>query len=237
MSGIPILVFTSDRYLKALRPFAWLFNKYWSPAQAVDVIGFAQPDFYLPSNFSFHSIGDMKDYPFSRWSNQVIDYLEVRQDISHCVIMLEDFWLRRPVNLSAVRMLYDYALQFRNILKIDLCADRLYALGVKDYDNCDYLDLVISDPNSQYMMSMMAGIWNKELLLRFFVRNESPHEVELNGTPRVAAAHNEVLVLGSRQYPVRHTLGHRGGDSGKLYLDELKPVDRLELERLGYLPY
>lgn len=234
---IPILVFTSDKYLKALQPFAWLFNRYWSAAQAVDVIGFAQPDFMLPSNFSFHSIGDMKDYPFSKWSNQVIDYLEIRQDISHAIILLEDYWLIRPVNLSAIRMLYDYMLQFRNVLKMDLCADRLYAAGMTDYDNCDYLDLVLSDYRSQYQMSAMAGIWSKELLLRFMQRNESPHEFELNGTPRVAAAHDEVIVLGTRQWVVRHTLGHRGGDSGKLYLDELKPVDRLELERLGYLPY
>lgn len=234
---IPILVFTSDRYLKALRPFAWLFNRYWSPVQAVDVVGFAQPDFYLPSNFSYHSIGDMKDYPFDKWSNQVIDYLEVRQDISHFVLMLEDYWITRPVNLSAIRMLYDYALQFRNVLKIDLCADRLYAMGMTDYDNCGYLDLVLSHYESQYHMSLMTGIWNKELFLRFVHRNQSPHDIELWGTPRVAAAHDEVLVLGTRNWPVRHTLGHRGGDSGKLYLNELKPSDLTELERLGYLPY
>lgn len=234
---IPILVFTSDKYLKALRPFSWLFNRYWSPAQAVDVIGFAQPDFYLPSNFSYHSIGDMRDYPFSKWSNQVIDYLEVRQDITHFILLLEDYWPIRNVNLSAIRMLYDYALQFRNVLKIDLCADRLYAAGMVDYDNCGFIDLVLSDHRSQYQMSMMAGIWSKELLLRFMVRNESPHEVELNGTPRVASAHDEVLVLGTRQWPLRHTLAHRGGDSGKLFLNELKKCDIDELTKLGYIPY
>lgn len=234
---IPIFVFTSDKYLKALQPFAWLFNRYWSPEQAVDVIGFAQPEFMLPSNFSFHSLGDMRDYPFGRWSNQVIDYLEIRNDITHCVILLEDYWPIRPVNLSAIRMLYDYMLQFRNVLKVDLGSDRLYSAGMTDYDNCGFLDLVLSDYRSQYQLSMMGGIWNKELLLRFLVRNESPHEVELNGTPRVAAAHDEVIVLGTRNYPLRHTLAHRGGDSGKLLLSEIKKCDIEELTRLGYIPY
>lgn len=234
---IPILVFTSDKYLKALQPFAWLFNRYWSPAQPVDVVGFKQPDFMLPSNFSYHSIGDMRDYPFGKWSNQVIDYLEVRQDIDTFVLLLEDYWPVRPVNLSAIRMLYDYMLQFRNVLKMDLCGDRLYAAGMTDYDNCGYLDLVLSDWQSQYQMSLMPGIWNKELLLRFLVRNESPHEIELNGTPRVAAARDEVMVLGTRQWPLRNILAHRNGDASKLDVAGVKKCDIEELTRLGYIPY
>lgn len=155
---IPIFIFTSDKYLNALQPFGYLFNRYWSPAQAVDVIGFAKPPFELPSNFSFHSLGDMANYPVGKWSNALMDYLEIRTDVSHFVLLLEDYWISRPVNLSAIRMLYDYALQFRNVLKIDLCADRLYAAGMIDYDNCGYLDLVLSDWQSQYQMSLMPGI-------------------------------------------------------------------------------
>ena len=232
---MPVFVFTSDKYHKALRVYAHLFNRYWSPAQAVDVIGFAKPEFELPSNFSFHSLGDMADYPVGKWSNQVIDYLEIRNDVSHFVMMLEDYWITRPVNLSAIRMLHDYMLQFRNVLKIDLCADRLYAAGMTDYDNCGFLDLVLSDYQSQYQMSLMAGIWSRELFLRFLVRNESPWDVELQGTPRVAAAHDEVIVLGTRQWPLRHTLAHRNGDSGRTDTSALKAVDVMELNKLGYL--
>lgn len=234
---IPILVFTSDKHIKAMRPFAWLFNRYWSPAQAVDVVGFAEPDFFLPSNFSFHSLGSMDNYPVGKWSNMLIDYLEIRNDISHFVFMLEDYWIARPVNLSAIRMLYDYALQFRNVLKIDLVSDRLYAAGMTDYDNCDYLDLVLSDYKSQYQMSLMAGIWNRELMLRFLLRNESCWELELNGTPRVAAAHDEVMILGTRQLPLRHILAHRNGNMGHTDLSGLKKVDVEELTNLSYIPY
>jgi hypothetical protein len=27
----PVYVLTSDKYLDALRPFAWLLNRYWQP--------------------------------------------------------------------------------------------------------------------------------------------------------------------------------------------------------------
>lgn len=234
---IPILCFTSDKYLKALRPFAHLFNRHWGAAQRVDVVGFMKPDFELPDNFHFYSLGDMADYPIGKWSNMLINYLEIRNDLSHFILMLEDYWVTRPVNVGAVRMLYDYALQFRYVLKVDLCADRLYAAGATDYGNCGYLDLVLSDPNSQYQMSLMTGIWNRELMLRFLMPNESPWDIELNGTPRVQAAGRDVVVVGTRQWPVRHTLAHRGGDSGKLLLNEVSEVDRTRLFELGYIPY
>lgn len=233
--NVPVVVLTSDHYLHALRPFSWLFNKYWSEDQEVQVVGFAEPEFKLPSNFYFFSMGPMANYPLNKWSDALIDYLEDRPGLTHFVLFLEDYWPTRPVNRQAVRMLYDYAVQFQNVLKIDLVADRLYAWGMTDYGNCGYIDLVRSDPASQYHMSLMCGIWSRELLLRFLVRGESPWEVELSGTPRVAAAGNEVLVLGSRQWPVRHTLAHRRGNPAEMFLSEIKSTDVEEMKSLGLL--
>lgn len=236
MKQIPVLVFTSDKYLHALRPFAYLFNKYWGSDTQVTVVGFRAPDFWLPGNFHFHSLGNMADYPVNQWSDAVLDYLEPRPELEHFVLMLEDYWLVRPVNRFAIDMLYDYCRQFRNVLKIDLVTDRLYAAGVADYDNCGWVDLIVSDPASQYHMSLMAGLWSRELLLRFLVRGESPWDVEIYGTPRVAAAGSDVLVLGTRQFPLRHLLAHRGGNPNELMLDDLKAVDREALVNLGYIP-
>lgn len=232
---IPIVVMTSDKYLHALRPFSYLFNKYWHKHQVVTVLGFAEPEFELPPNFEFVSMGDMRDYPVGKWSDALIDFMLRFPDMHHFVLMLEDYWVTRPVNREAVQMLYDYAVQFRNVLKIDLVGDRLYAAGMTDYDNCGYLDLILSDYHSQYHMSLMTGVWSRELLLRFLVRNESPWDVELQGTPRVAAAGNEVLVLGTRQWPVRHILAHRRGNPAELLLDGIKRVDVDEMSKLGYI--
>ena len=76
-----VIVLTSDKYLHALQPFAWLFNKYWSSAQPVTVAGFTPPDFGLPDNFTFHSIGAFADYPVARWSDALIKLLnEIEAD-------------------------------------------------------------------------------------------------------------------------------------------------------------
>jgi len=82
-------------------------------------------------------------------------------------------------------------------------------------------------------MSLLCGIWRRDNLLKALVPNETPHEVELIGTTRVSHM-QDLLVLGTRQWPVLHTLGLRGGDHSKLKLEELKPRDVEEMRNKGY---
>lgn len=228
-----VLVLTSDKYLPALKPFAWLFNSYWGLEQPVLIGGFTPPDFELPPNFSFHSIGRMEDYPVEKWSDGVIAFLKAIPD-EVFILTLEDMWLTRHVDVEAVRILYRYMHQFKNVLRIDLTADRLYAMNMVDYAPCSRLDLILSDRTSQYQMSMMPGLWRKELLLRHLVPNESPWQVELEGTPRVAGDES-IIVLGSRQWPLRNLLAFRHGDTEQLNLEGLRESDVQKLREMGYL--
>lgn len=228
-----VVVLTSDKYLGALRPLAYLLNKYWQPNPSVLVGGFTPPDFALPPNFTFHSIGAFEDYPVGKWSDGVIDLLSALPDEAF-VLLLEDMWPTRPVNAEAVGVLYRYALQFKYVLKIDLCADRLYAWGMEDYGHVSYLDLVRSNPGSQYHMSMMPGVWRRDNLLSVLVRGESPWQVELVGTPRVSQR-QDLLVLGTRQWPYRCILAHRGGNPGAVNLGGLAPEDVDTLRERGWI--
>jgi len=233
---VPIFVLTSDKYLDALRPFAYLFNKYWSKDQPVTVAGFTPPEFELPDNFTFYSIGDFSEYPVGRWSDALIDLLNHFSNINSFCLMLEDYWLTRPVDTTAVSILYSYMEQFRYVLKMCLTGDRLYSAEMTPYGNVSYIDLILSSPQSQYQMSMMAGLWSRELLLSVLVPGETPWEVELNGTPRVRERKDDLIVLGTRQWPIRHCLAYRGGDPSKLNLSELSECDIKELTDLGYIP-
>ena len=228
-----VIVTTSDNYIHALRPFAYLFNKYWGIDTEVIVGGFNPPDFDLPGNFKFYSIGKQSDYPVDKWSDGLIKLLKDIDDEVFC-LMLEDYWLSRPVNRHAIMMLHDYMHQFKNVIKIDLGTDRLYAGGMTDYNNCGYIDLIHSDPGSQYHMSLMCGLWRRDLLLKFLIPNESPWQVELEGTPRLRAEAGDVMVLGTRQAPVHHILAHRRGDPSELLIDGLKPADVQAMADLGY---
>lgn len=230
-----VVVLTSDKYIGALLPFSYLFNKYWSSKQKVIVAGYSPLPFDLPPNFEYRSIGPQSSYPVEKWSDGLIDFLEAYPEIEFPILFLEDMWIVRDVNIRAVEMLRDYMAQFRNVLKMDLGTDRLYSGGMSDYNSCGFIDLVLSDYRSQYSFSLMNGIWNRELMLRFMRRGETPWQAELDGTPRVAAAGNEVLVLGTRQFPVRHILAHRRGNPSELLLDGIKQCDIDDLKKLGYI--
>jgi len=46
-----LLVTTCDKAEWAMRPFAYLFNTYWSSQQEVDILYEHVPKFQLPKNF------------------------------------------------------------------------------------------------------------------------------------------------------------------------------------------
>ena len=234
MTAAPVYVLTSDKYLDALRPFAWLLNRYWQPNPQVIVGGFTAPTFGLPPNFTFHSLGRFEDYPVERWSDALIKML---LELQHPVfaLMLEDYWLTGPVKTQDVQVLTDYMAQFEYVARLDLTGDRLHSGFAKEYGQAGDVKLLVSDPDSQYHCSLMTALWRRERLLSILVAGESPWQIELEGTVRLRNLRNYCIVLGTADPPVRHTLAFRGGDSGKLLLEEIPADDVAEMRRLGLL--
>jgi hypothetical protein len=230
----PIYLLTSDGYIEAVRVWLHLFEKYWDPAPPVIVCGFTKPKFQLPRGVEFYSIGKQEDYPVDRWSNALIRVLlELPHDLF--ILMLEDYWISRPVDVGAVRILTDYCRQFEYVARMDLTGDRKNSGSAKPYGKAGHLDLLISDPESQYHCSLMTAIWRRAHLLKILVENETPWDIEINGTPRLRTLRNYVVVLGTETPPVTHTLGLRSGDSTKILLDEINPHDVDELREAGLL--
>jgi len=64
--SIPLNIYisTSNDYHHCLKPFAFLFNKFWSIDKKVTFIGYKIPDFELPSNFSFISLGVQRGHKY-----------------------------------------------------------------------------------------------------------------------------------------------------------------------------
>jgi hypothetical protein len=237
MSDYRILVMTSDKYIHAVQVFSHLVNKYWHPNPSVVVSGFSPPDFSLPENFTFFSAGSQADFPFNRWSDALYVTLEYFKD-DVFVLMLEDYWLTRPVNTEAVAYLADYMRRNKDVLKADLSTDRLYAGGTNmHYDTHQYLDIIKSDPNSAYHMSLWPGLWSNENLLRVMVPGESPHDMEITGSTRLGRNFPDLSVVGTRQNPLSITLGLRARDHSTVLTDGLKEEDLNDIKRLGYLSH
>lgn len=240
--NFPVYVLTSDKYLHALRPFAYLFNRYWSINQRVIVGGFTPPDFELPPNFQFYSIGKMEDYPVNKWSNAVGKFLTHFRDPIFC-LMLEDYWITKPVHIPAVHMLADYMKQFDYVIKTDLYTDRRFARDAEDYGSCGFIPLVKSHPHSPYHMSLMCGLWNWKHFLKILIPDETPWDLEIAGTTRLSTYEDELVVIGTKTWdkeyphlcPVSHTLAFRSGDSQNILLNELSADDVAKLKELKYI--
>lgn len=231
VSEIKILVTTSDKYIHAIKPFAWLMKKYWPNHPDVIVGGFAQPSFELPPGFSFISLGDQENYPLSKWSNAFKNLVD-RADQDVFIFMLEDMWIVEPVKVDVVHMAYDYMKQFQYVARLDLTGDRLNAGDARMYGKLGQVDLIWSSPESQYHMSTMPAFWRREHLLKVLKMDETPWQLELDGTPRLRALQNEMIVLGTDAWPIKNTLAFRSGDPTNLLLDEVDKEDVREMRRL-----
>lgn len=240
-----VIVIASEKMYKCLSPFMYQWQRY-ADFSAFDVVvcGFAPVDYYCDELTRFVSMGNQVDWPASRWSEKLMRILD-EVATEQFALMLEDYWLLRQVDTQAVKMLFDYAAQFQNVLKIDLGTDRLYInggsnflYGANTYNNVGYLDLIKSPPGTPYQMSFWGGIWNREQLKRVLVpgKLETPQDIEIAGTSRVT---DDQLVFGTRQAPLLHGNIYQSRNKGEpVYQDAnwaIKPEDLAFMRREGWI--
>lgn len=237
------LVITSDKGSHCLPAFAHQWRKYFQPSYDAPVLvcGYTNPN--LPY-FDFYSIGNQDDYPAQRWSDALIKVLNNVAD-EVFLLLLDDYLLTRQVDTCALKMMYDYMGQFRYVIKFDVTTDRLFAdgggkylFGYHTYDTLGYLDLIKSDHGSPYHMSLWGGLWRRDLLKKVLVFGETAQQIELNGTNRLSQYGDELLVLGTRQAPVKHAnIIQRGefNQDAMTGLPSLTQADLAELKELGYI--
>lgn len=243
MGRIPtILCMTSDNYIEAVRPFLWLLRKYWRDGGSVldvAVAGYTPPSFDLNDSnggsvrAKFISIGSQEDFPLEKWSDSLVIALDKLGE-ELVIIMLEDYWVIRQINAPAIALATEYMHQYPSTLKFDLAADRLFAWGAtKDFRRAGWLDIVKSNIDSPYHMSLMTGIWRTAILKEVIKPGWNPWEIELEGTNHLKN-YPQYDVVGCAQWPIKHTLAFRNGDSSKVLLNELENEDVNAMRRLGF---
>lgn len=229
-----VIVSTCDKYVYSLQGFAFLFNRYWSELQEVTIIGYKPPQTTLPPNFEFVSMGN--DPGYSDWTTGVIDYLHSIDD-QYFVLLLEDYWLCRGVNHQAISTLYELCHSYPKILRMDLTADRQFngkSLPFQYLPYWGYLDLIWTPPNSEYQMSLQAGIWNRNHLLGLLEPGRSIWDIEIGYISNKIHNRSDLWVLGTKQCPIRYANVFNNGNQGKLILDGLSDKDKEDLKELGY---
>jgi hypothetical protein len=228
-----VIVSVSDKYLWALRPFAYLFNKYWSYEQRVVVAGYTPPDFDLPRNFLFYSIS-VPCYDKDHWGDGLMEFFQMYTG-EQFVFMLEDYWIQRKVDTNAIEVFGKYLEQHPDVLRVDLTGDRLYAGGMKDIGSYDRYDL-IEAPGSQYQLSLQAGIWNKSQFLKVLSmlpdEKRSAWAFELDGSYIVNSFGDRMRVVGTRNWPLRYANGMNNAAGKRIFYNGLDEQDIIAIHPL-----
>lgn len=232
-----IFIKTADKFRWSLRITIHYLEKYWPEHPPVFLCGYEAPDFPLPADYIWHSLGSNADYPAARWSDATLKGLDAFGD-DLLIWLMDDFWLLRPVDDAGVRLLFNLMRENTMLARVDLSTDRLYAAGVIDVGKLGHLDLIANRLPVAYHLSFQAGIWRREALRQYLVPGENPQQTEINGTSRMLAA--GANVWGTRQAPLRYLIAVQGG---KLALDGgyqkphayLPEAEISELRALGYL--
>lgn len=201
-----IMMMTSDKGNWLIPGFAYQWQKYCG--LPVTIFGFTKPNFPLPDNFDFHSLGKFEDYPADKWSNALLEAFETFPD-EQVAIFLEDYWLVRQVPLSIFSFAETFMRLQPDVIRFDLTSDRLYGGNIRDagyYSNYDLIESLHSD----YQISFQASVYNKSKLAELIEPNMSPWDIEFQGTHKMKQS--DLRVFGTRQWPVRYQIMVRAGN-------------------------
>ena len=189
-----VVIYTHRDAHWCLPPFAYLFTRYWSGMQAVYVAG-GEPDVELPPNFHWLEVESRVK---ERWSDGLIDALNILTADIVC-LFLEDYWLCRYVAWDLIGSLEQYMLEHKDVLKIDLTADRLHSGRAVDVEPYGRADIIETDWQTSYNYSLQLGLWNRKHLLGCLHPEMSPWDFELQDKPR-----EDLRVLATRNFPCRY---------------------------------
>lgn len=174
ISDLKVYVTTSNEYVHVLKIFSHLFNKFWGPHQEVVIVGFDKhPDFDLPENFKFVSLGKQA-VPWDDFSADVRNMMDIIED-DYFISLEENEFIIRPVNFQILEAFQPYLNP--QLGRIDFTrgvSTRPHTIIKKEED----YDIISSRPEASYRIAMRAGVWNKSYLLSHCQEVINPYSFE-----------------------------------------------------------
>ena len=222
-----IIVTTSNKYHHLLKIFVYLFNKNWSDKQQVEIVGYDAPNFDLPNNFTFYSlgqqIGDAKNF-----TRDLRKYFE-KQD--HFFIWLFDDSFIRSVDFNKLEILQRLTSfnDLDSIGRINLsnhCRLQFHT----GYDVIAGYRIIAQTQESKYRLSTQPSIWNKDFLLKYMKDDLTPWEFETQDS-----INDGWKVLGPEDAAVKHNEGVTKHDIFDYNLNGILPEQIEEMKQLGIL--
>ena len=172
---LKIYLTTSNSYIHILKIFSFLFNKYWDSEKEVIILGFDRhPEFELPSNFKFVSLGTQAPV----WSDMCADVRHMLTDAiqdDYFIWLEENEFLIRPVN-NAILNEYNAYIN-PDLARIDLTPGTSERAHTVIKQTSEY-DIICADQNAELKITARASIWNRQYLLDINQQSIHPHHWE-----------------------------------------------------------
>ena len=168
-----IYITTSDDYHHCLKPFTFLFNKFWSKDKKVTFLGYREPQVKLPSNFDFISLGEQRGPTY--YSEDLRLFYESIND-SHFICTMEDQFILDYVNLDVINKLSEY-LDRDKVGRVCLTNSIFQShMGKKhnNYKSDSGYEIIEYSQNSEFRMTTEWTIWNKDYLCKHLPNGLTP---------------------------------------------------------------
>ena len=169
-----IYISTSNAYIHLMKPFQYLFNKFWSDKQKVTILGYDEPKFKLEDNFNFVSLG--KQTTVDDWCLDLTNFFESIDD-EYFIHAVEDQFIIKPVNQNMITKLTKMMNPFVGRIALETAAQ---TKPHKEIYNDDELCVIELDQFAQYRLSVVYSIWNKKYMLKYLKLNNTPWQFELD---------------------------------------------------------
>ncbi len=196
-----IVCLTSNAYRGCLEPFAYYWNRFAGEDRPVLIAHYEVEPPPLPRNFNTYCLGEQRRYTWSGGLRKLLTVL----DEELVLLLLEDYFLTESVDWEMVERLEHLLLERPDVAKIDLSNDRL---KVGHHADADHDDLIVSDWDAPFQMSMQAALWRSDFLYRWLDPTENAWQAEKRGTKRLLQARQNGecvdLILGCRVPPLSY---------------------------------
>ncbi len=184
MEQLPFFIITSDATSEILPAACYLYNKYWADpdkifgsTQNFEVLGNHNPAKLMPKNFQFVKIKD--DNNIKKWTRYIYNYIKNNHTEDFFIISLDDYL---PNDYFKPKIMEEL-LTFAKNKKVGRIA--LGRLDVEKWDvakSFDGYNIIKLKQNSVYRLSCQTSVWNREYFLKYFNKDWTPWELEIQGS-------------------------------------------------------
>lgn len=113
-----------------------------------------------------------KNYPLEMWTKRIRETLKEIDD-NEILLLIDDIFIRKPVDIERI----EYA---RSHLKDNIACFNFEKVFNNQNQETDLVGFKMRNKGSEYELSLMCGLWNKEKLINVLEKDSDPWTVEYN---------------------------------------------------------